>query len=88
MRGVAIAAVVGALAAVGCGSDDTKDAVQQVKDQGSQLRDDIRSGASADEIQAKLDKLQSDAQGKGEDAKKEAEKLRKQLRRELKEKLP
>jgi ElaB/YqjD/DUF883 family membrane-anchored ribosome-binding protein len=62
--------------------------VQQIKDQGSQLRDDIRTGASADEIQAKLDKLQRDAQGKGEDAKKEAEKLRKQLRRQLKEKLP
>jgi hypothetical protein len=88
MRGVAIAAVVAALVAVGCGSDDTKDAVQEIKDQGSQLRDDIRSGASADEIQAKLDKLQRNAQGKGEDARKEAEKLRKQLRRELKEKLP
>jgi hypothetical protein len=88
MRGVAIVVVFAALAGVGCGSDDADDAVQQLKDQASQVRDDIRSGASASEIQDELDQLRRDARGKGEDARKEAERLRKELRKELKEKLP
>jgi hypothetical protein len=77
-----------ALLAPGCGSDDANDAVQQVKDQADQVRHDIRSGASAADIQDKIDQLRRDARGKGDDARREAEKLRRQLRREAKEKLP
>ena len=82
VAGVALAAA--ALLAAGCGSSDTNDAVQSVKDQADQVRHDIRKGASDADIQKQIDKLQRDAQGKGEDAKKEAEKLRKQLERQLK----
>jgi cell division septum initiation protein DivIVA len=57
--------------------------VQDVKDQADEVREDIRSGASKEEIQDKIDQLSEDAQDKGEDAKKEAERLRKKLERQL-----
>jgi hypothetical protein len=85
VAGVALAAA--ALLAPGCGGDDAKDAVQQVKDQANEVRHDIRSGASKADIQDQIDQLRRDAQDKGDDAKREAEKLRRQLRREAKQKL-
>ena len=54
-----------------------------MKDQADQVREDIRSGASKAEVQDKIDKLQRDAQDKGEDAKREAKKLRRQLEKQL-----
>lgn len=81
VAGVALAAA--AVLAAGCGSDDASDAVQNLKDEANEVRDDIRSGASKQEIQDKIDKLQRDAQDKGEDARKEAQKLRRQLERQL-----
>ena len=58
--------------------------MQDLKDQADQVRDDINSGASKQEIQDKIDQIQQDAQDKGDDAKREAEKLRKQLEAEAK----
>jgi gas vesicle protein len=81
VAGVALLAAAALVA--GCGGDDASNAVQDLKDQANQVRDDIDSGASKQEIQDKIDKLQRDAQNKGEDAKKEAERLRKQLERQL-----
>ena len=57
--------------------------MQDLKDQADQVREDIRGGASKAEIQDKIDKLQRDAQDKGEDAKREAKKLRKQLEKQV-----
>jgi hypothetical protein len=71
------------LLGAGCGSDDATNTVQDVKDQAEQVREDIRSGASKAEIQDKIDELQRNAQGKGEDARKEAKKLRKELEKQL-----
>jgi hypothetical protein len=78
-----VALIAAALLGAGCGSDDASSAVQDVKDQADQVREDIRSGASKAEIQDQIDKLQRDAQDKGEDAKREAKKLRKQLEKQL-----
>jgi gas vesicle protein len=82
-RVAGVALIAAAALAAGCGGDDASNAVQNLKDQANQVRDDINSGASKQEIQDQIDKLQRDAQDKGEDAKKEAEKLRKQLERQL-----
>ena len=82
VAGLALAAA--ALLAAGCGGSDADNAVQSVKDQADQVRQDIREGASDADVQKQIDKLQSDAQDKGEDAKKEADKLRNQLEDELK----
>ena len=82
-RVAGVALIAAALLGTGCGGDDANDAVQDVKDQANEVRDDIRSGASKAEIQDKIDQLSEDAQDKGDDAKKEAERLRKELEDQL-----
>src|SRR3954466_16213419 len=82
-RVAGVALIAAALLGAGCGSDDAGDSVQDVKDQADQVREDIRSGSSKAEIQDKIDKLQRDAQDKGEDARREAKKLRRQLEKQL-----
>jgi hypothetical protein len=47
-----------------------------VRAQADELRDDIDSGASKDELERKLKKLEREAKDKGEDAQREVEELR------------
>jgi hypothetical protein len=68
------------IALAGCGGDD---AVRDVTDQANEIRQDIREGASTDEIKQKLKELEYDARDKGEDARREAQRLRKKLERQL-----
>jgi hypothetical protein len=92
-RTAALVAATASLMGAGCGSDaqdkanelrnKATDAAQQVQDQASELRKQIDEGASEGEIRAKLRKMERDALGKGEDARREAKRLRKELEKQL-----